>query len=157
MTLKRKARPLASALIVGVAALFTSGAALAADLTVGIDQTRPVRLSSPVSTLSIGNPAIADVSMQNGNVMFVIGKTFGNTNIIGLDAKGDTVLDLIIHVTEPGNGNVTVFRGTQQVSYNCAPNCARVLMPGDSGDAFGALSSQFADKSGKGESASKGE
>jgi Flp pilus assembly secretin CpaC len=153
MMLKRKARPLASALLAGVAALFTCGAAFAAELTVGIDQSRPVRLSSPVSTLSIGNPAIADVSVQSGNVMFVIGKSFGNTNVIGLDAKGDTVLDLIVHVTEPSSGSVTVFRGNQQTSYNCAPACARVLMPGDSPEAYSSLSSQFADKSGKGSSA----
>ena len=153
MMLKRRARPLASALIAGVAALFTTGAAFAAELSVGIDQTRPVRLSSPVSTLSIGNPAIADVSVQSGNVMFVVGKSFGHTNVVGLDAKGDTVLDLVVHVTDPGSGNVTVFRGNQQVSYNCAPDCTRVLMPGDSQEAFGALSSQFADKSGKASSA----
>jgi hypothetical protein len=152
MTLKRKARPLAAAVIAGVAALLATGAALAADISVGIDQTRPVRLSNPVSTLSIGNPAIADVSVQNGNVMFVVGKSFGHTNVIGLDAKGDTVLDLIVHVTEPGSGGVTVFRGNQQVSYNCAPSCARVLMPGDSSEAYSALSGQFADKASKGAS-----
>jgi hypothetical protein len=153
MILKRKAHPLATAVIAGIAALLTSGAALAADVTVGIDQTRPVRLSNPLTTISIGNPAIADVSVQNGNVMFVVGKTFGHTNVIGLDAKGDTVLDLIVHVTDPGHGNVTVYRGNQQVSYNCAPDCSRTLMPGDSPDAFSTLSGQFAAKSGQGESA----
>jgi Flp pilus assembly secretin CpaC len=152
MTLKRKARPFAAAVIAGVAALLTTGAALAAELTVGIDQTRPVRLSNPVSTLSIGNPAIADVNIQSGNVMFVVGKSFGHTNVIGLDNKGDTVLDLVIHVTEPGSGSVTVYRGNQQVSYNCAPACARVLMPGDSSEAYSALSSQFSDKVSKGAS-----
>lgn len=152
MTLKVRARLRALAAIAGGAALFVTGPALSAELTVGIDQTRPVRLSNPLSTIAIGNPAIADVNIQNGNVMFVVGKSFGHTNVVGLDANGDTVLDLIVHVTESGPGSVTVHRGSEQVSYNCAPACARVLMPGDSPEAYNALSSQFSDKASKGRS-----
>lgn len=129
----------------GIALLLSVGAAFASDLTVGIDQTRTVRLTSPITTISVGNPAIADVSLENGT-MFVLGRSFGRTNILGLDAKGDTVLDLNVSVTQPNEGNVTVYRGTRQASYNCAPNCERALMPGDGKDEYDQLSNQVSNK-----------
>ncbi len=142
MRINSKARLLAS---VGFAILFAAGAASAAELSVGIDQSRMVRLTAPISTISVGNPAIADVSLENG-IMFVLGKTFGQTNVLALDSKGDTVLDLEVSVTKSDSGSLTVYRGTRQVSYNCAPTCERSLVPGDDSDNYNTLSGQITNK-----------
>ena len=127
-------------------------APLPTQMTVSIDQTRTLDLDRSVSTLSVGNPSIADVSIQNGNHLFLLGKSFGRTNVVALDPSGKTVLDMTVFVTSAGS--VTVYKGNRQLTYNCAPNCERALMPGDSKDDFEALSGQINTKSGLGTTAS---
>lgn len=124
-------------------------APLPKELSVTIDQTRTLELDKSVSTVSVGNPAIADVSLQS-NRLFLIGKTFGRTNVVALNANGETVLDMMVFVTSTGGGSVTVYKGNRQVTYNCAPNCDRALMPGDSKDDFDMISGQNSTKTGFG-------
>ena len=120
-------------------------------ISLAIDQTRILELDGPVSTLSVGNPSIADVSIQNGNHLFLLGKSFGRTNVVTLDQAGNTVLDMTVFVTSVGS--VTVYKGNRQLTYNCAPNCERALMPGDSKEDFDMLSGQITTKTGMGTSA----
>ena len=65
----------------------------AADLVVRYDQSQLIRLPRPVSDVIIGNPSIADVTVQGGNLLVVTGKTFGITNIIALDAQRNVIQD----------------------------------------------------------------
>jgi len=118
--------------------------------TVAIDQTQTLQLDRPISTLSIGNPSIADVNIQNGNRIFVLGKSFGRTNVLALDSTGETILDMTVFVTAPSGNSVTVYKGGRQLSYNCTPKCERTLMPGDAKDEFEALSNQFNQKASMG-------
>ena len=52
------------------------------DLIVKYDQSHLLRLPRPAAEIIIGNPAIADISVQFGNLLVITGKTFGITNII---------------------------------------------------------------------------
>jgi Flp pilus assembly secretin CpaC len=124
---------------------------------IAIDQTQTLQLDRAITTLSIGNPSIADVNIQNGNRLFLLGKSFGRTNILGLDSAGKTVIDMTIFVTASNSGSVTVYKGNKQVTYNCAPKCERALMPGDSKDEFDALSGQISQKASMGGGARGGE
>src|SRR5215469_1865601 len=47
-----------------------------------IDQARLVSFSKPVKTVFVGNPTIVDVSMIDTQHAFLLGKTFGVTNMI---------------------------------------------------------------------------
>ena len=47
----------------------------------------------PGAEVIIGNPSIADVTIQGGNLLVVTGKTFGVTNIIALDAQRNVIQD----------------------------------------------------------------
>src|SRR6185295_6796638 len=52
-------------------------AAVAADdLIVKYDQSQLLRLPRPASEIIIGNPAIADIAIQSGNLLVVTGKSF---------------------------------------------------------------------------------
>ena len=78
---------LAGAAMLMVATSYPSTASAAEDLIVNYDQSQLVRLPRPAAEIIIGNPAIADVNVQNGNLLVVTGKTFGITNLIVLDAQ----------------------------------------------------------------------
>src|SRR5882724_6723787 len=51
---------------------------------VTVDQARLVSFPAPVKTVYVGNPWIADISMVDSEHAFVLGKTFGVTNLIAL-------------------------------------------------------------------------
>jgi Flp pilus assembly secretin CpaC len=65
----------------------------AGDLVVRYDQSQLLRLPRPATEIIIGNPSIADISLQGGNLLVVTGKTFGITNVIALDADRNVIQD----------------------------------------------------------------
>src|SRR6185437_15965127 len=101
---------------------------------------------APVATVYVGNPSIADVTMIDARHAFVQGKGYGRTNIMALNH--DNVMIFNTHVTVTGNaggGTVTLNRGSQRVTLNCAGGrCEPTPMPGDSKDAFEGTSNQVA-------------
>ena len=129
-----------------VAMLVAAGSASASDLSVGLDQMRTLHVEQPISTLSIGNPAIADINVRDGQTLFVLGKSFGRTNVLAFDSKGQTILDMTVLVTSPSNGAVTVYRGSKQTSYDCSKDCQRSLVPGDDSEQFEKLQGQISSK-----------
>lgn len=100
-------------------------------VTVAADQARLVRLPAGAQTVIVGNPAIADVSMQRNGILVVTGKSFGTTNLIALDASGNVLAESLIQVEEPASTVVTVLRGTARESLSCTPNCQPMLTLGD--------------------------
>ena len=99
-----------------IAALLAIGAdqcATAAnnDVEVIIDQATLVRLDRPAAEIVVGNPSIADVSVQSGKVLVVTGKSFGETNLIVMDADGKVVVNRRLIVQEPRTGFVTMYQG----------------------------------------------
>ncbi len=103
----------------------------------------------PVSTIVVGNPLIADVTLQNGGVLVVTGKGYGATNFIAMDRSGEILVDRLIQVEGPTDQLVTVYRGVDRETYSCMPICQRRVTLGD-GDSYfksvmdqaGSLSSQ---------------
>ena len=70
-----------------------------------------IKLPERASTVVIGNPLIADVSMQSGGVMVVNGKGYGVTNLIALDRNGATLMEKQVSVKGPYANTVVVYRG----------------------------------------------
>jgi hypothetical protein len=129
-----------AALVMGtmivLAALILSGKAKAADLVVAYDQSQLLRLPRAVSSVIIGNPSIADVAIQGGNLLVVTGKTFGVTNIIALDEERNIIQDQRIVVTRDEVRIVNLTKGGLRQSYSCTPNCSPTLTIGDDKDYF---------------------
>jgi hypothetical protein len=137
------------------AAALMSTPALANDLTVTIDQTKMVQLSAQASTIVVGNPSIADVSMQDGDTALVTGKSFGTTNIIAIDGEGRQVANVRVVVAANSDRTVTLMRGNQQVTLSCAPRCAPAPVPGDAADTFSSVMDQAKAKAGLGSGSAK--
>jgi Flp pilus assembly secretin CpaC len=83
------------------------------------------------STIIIGNPIVADVTMlKRNNQMILTGKGFGETNLIALDQSGAAVGESIVRVVAPKT-NLVVQRGLERQSYSCAPRCEPTVQLGD--------------------------
>ena len=123
-------RATAAAMLAATFAVAT-GPAKAEDLIVKYDQSQLLRLPRPASEIIIGNPAIADISVQAGNLLVITGKTFGITNIIALDAERNVIQDQRVLVKRDEAKVVNLQRGTQRQSYNCTPQCNPSITIGD--------------------------
>lgn len=112
-------------------------AAIAADsLTVNIDQAQVLRLPDRAATLVLGNPLIADVSLQKGGILVLTGKSYGATNLLMLDRAGNTVGEKVIQVLAPKDSTVIVFRQMERQTLSCTPQCEPRLTLGDAPGVF---------------------
>lgn len=114
--------------------------ARASDLVVHYDQSQLLRLPRPVAEVIIGNPSIADVAVQGGNLLVVTGKTFGITNIIALDGERNVIQDQRVVVQRDEQRTVNLHRGASRNSYSCTPNCSPSLVIGDDKEYFETIS-----------------
>ena len=111
-------------------------------LTVMIDHAKVVKLPERTQTVIVGNPIIADVTVQRNGIMVVTGKSYGVTNLIALDGAGTLLSESLISVQAPTESLVTVQRGLERESYSCTPNCQPSLLLGDANKYFGEVGGQ---------------
>jgi hypothetical protein len=134
------------------AAIWTSSPAGAADevVSVNVDQAQLLTLPERVATIIIGNPLIADATVQSGGVLVVTGKGYGTTNLLALDRNGRVLMSRMVEVHSAGTADiVTVYKGIERESYSCAPNCERRITLGDSPNFFNATLSQSGARNGQ--------
>lgn len=127
---QRSIRPTvrAAALLVAI----VPAPAWAADtMVVMLDQATITKLPERVSTLVIGNPLIADVSVQAGGLLVITGKGYGSTNMIALDRSGAVLAERKIEVVGAQDRIVVVYRGVNRESYSCMPSCEPRITLGD--------------------------
>lgn len=130
-----KAFVLRSALALVCVTGATTGPVFADNISVVLDQARIVRMPEKVATIVIGNPQVADGSLQAGGLLVVTGKGYGRTNIIALDNRGAVLSEHSINVGAPKEG-LTVWRGVNRETWSCAPRCERSMMLGDANEYF---------------------
>lgn len=137
-------------LAVAVAAVVGAAPAQADTLSINVDQAQIMRLPEKIATIVIGNPLIADATLQSGGVLVVTGKGYGATNLLALDRSGRVVMEKTIQVLGAGTGDiVTVFKGVERESYSCAPNCERRITLGDSPGFFNATLTESGARNGQ--------
>jgi hypothetical protein len=132
---------------IGIAA--TTAPARAADISVVLDQAKLEKLPERASTIVVGNPLIADASVQAGGLLVVTGKGYGVTNVLALDRAGNLLMEKTIEVRGPGPNVVVVYRGIERESYSCAPICERRITLGDSQAYFDAALGQTGSRTGQ--------
>ena len=153
---RRRGRATLVAGLVSVLVIATAGVGKAEDdLIVKYDQSQLLRLPRPAAEIIIGNPAIADVSVQSGNLLVVTGKTFGITNIIALDADRNVIQDQRVLVKRDEGKVVNLQRGTERQSYNCTPQCNPSIVIGDEPKYFEAIRNASQNKIGFSERAAE--
>lgn len=113
------------------------------EVDVALDLAQVVRVPVETQMLVIGNPAVADASVQANGVLIITGKSYGRTNVLVLDGEGETVREMMVNVGGRRNGTVTVHRGVQRETYSCTPNCEQTITPGDTGQFFDTASTQL--------------
>jgi len=125
-------------------------------IAVYVDQAKLVKLPAKVSTIVVGNPLIADVTLQSGGIIVVTGKGYGATNFIAMDRNGEVLVDRQIQVEGPTDQLVTVYRGVERESYSCMPICQRRVTLGDGENYFKAAIDQAGSLSGQAAGAASG-
>ena len=114
------------------------------DVALALDEVHTLTFKSPIATVYVGNPAIADVTMIDARHAFVQGKGFGRTNIVALNSDNVQVFNTHVTVTGgEGSGTVTLNRGAQRITLNCAGGrCEPTPTLGDDQKVYDAESQQ---------------
>ncbi|MGA8819800.1 MAG: pilus assembly protein N-terminal domain-containing protein [Xanthobacteraceae bacterium] len=124
---------LAAALALPIAA---SPARAASQIVVHLDQARIIKLPERAVTVVIGNPLIADLTLQHNGLAVITGKGYGATNVVVLDKDGGVLAEHDIEVQGPTDPTVVVYRGVDRETYSCTPDCSRRITLGDMPDFF---------------------
>jgi hypothetical protein len=124
------------------------GPVSAADIDVIIDQAKLVKVPEKAATIVLGNPLIADATIQSGGLMVITGKGYGVTNIIALDRGGKVLMDGSIEVRGPRGDVVVVYKGIKRETYACAPFCEKRITLGDDPEYFDAVIGQTVSRAG---------
>lgn len=115
-------RMLAGLVIAGTAAISASSA-FAEGISVLVNQAKIVKLSGNADTIIVGNPEIADASVQDASTLILTGKGFGVTNLVVIDQNGSTIVDEQITVSRQSVNSVRVYRRANVQTLSCTPVC----------------------------------
>jgi hypothetical protein len=131
---------LAAAALLAATPAFAAGDSVA----LALDEVHTLTFKTPVATVYVGNPTIADVTMLDARHAFVQGKGYGRTNIVALNRDNQQVFNANIAVVGAHDGStVTLNRGAQRITLTCAGGrCEPTPTPGDDQKAFDSASSQ---------------
>jgi hypothetical protein len=117
------------ALIAGLAAILLAGPAHPATasptqaLRVAVNKAEVVTLGETPAVALVANPKIADIVVEQGRLIFVIGKTAGETRLYVYGAGGRPLVERDVVVVPEADHAVTVIRDTISTDYSCAPRC----------------------------------
>ena len=101
-------------------------------IVVHLDQAKVMDLPDKTSTVIVGNPIVADVTMlKRNNKVVLTGKGYGETNLIALDSAGNSLGESLVRVSGGFDG-VIVQRGMDRQSLHCSPRCQPTVNLGDS-------------------------
>ena len=118
-------------------------------VAVTLDQAKLVKLPAEATTIIVGNPTIADVTvLKNTNLIDITGKGFGQTNFIAIDAHGTVILEKQIRVL-PMRAVLVLQNGGSRTSYSCNPDCMPTFQLGDDNDYFAKIGGQITIRNGQ--------
>jgi hypothetical protein len=118
-------------LAISLFAAVLTAPAHAAPIAVELDRATLVKLPERTATVVVGNPLIADLSIQPNGLAVVTGKGFGATNFIVLDKDGVVLAEHTVEVVGQVDPTVVVYRGIARETYSCTPECSRRITLGD--------------------------
>lgn len=110
-----------SVLLTGLAGATTALAD--AGINILMNQAKILKLSRPADTIIIGNPQIADASVQDSSTIILTGKGFGVTNLVVIDTDGMPLLDEQVIVSRGTANSVRVYRRAAVQTLSCTPYC----------------------------------
>ena len=120
MTAMKSSFLLAALLVVPA---FLLPAKAGAGIEVTMNQAKIVKLTRPADTIVVGNPAIADASVQDASTIVLTGKGFGVTNRVVLDQEGSPIIDEQVTVVRQDASSVRIYRRASVQTMSCTPYC----------------------------------
>jgi hypothetical protein len=129
-----------------VFATFAAQAPAQEPIRVALDQATIMKLPERAATVVIGDPLIADLSLQPGGIAVVTGKGYGATNVVVMDRGGAVLLEKNVVVAGPPDHVVFVYRGAVRNTYSCTPECSPRITLGDDYDYFDKTMGQSASR-----------
>ncbi len=126
----------------GAAGAQELAAATVQPIVIMVNHAKVMRIARPADTVIIGNPAIADATIKDDRTLIITGRSFGTTNLIVLDAAGQPIADETLTV-QAQDGQLTVFRRANRMTYSCTPICQATLNVGDAAAAFDTINGQI--------------
>ncbi|KAB2876984.1 MAG: pilus assembly protein CpaC [Bauldia sp.] len=120
-----------------------------------IDRAKVMRVSRPADIVIIGNPAIADATIQDSQTLIITGRSFGTTNLIVLDSGGQAIADEIVRVSSANDDVVTIYKRAARETLSCTPDCSPTATIGDTAATFDTVSGQVESYSGLTDAASQ--
>jgi Flp pilus assembly secretin CpaC len=131
--------------VAGLASLAASTAAPAAadPISVVVDRAKVLRISQPADVVIIGNPAIADATIQDSRTLIITGHSYGTTNLIVLDKQGQQIAGDLVTVVPSDDQVVTIYRRDKRQTLSCTPDCSPVMTLGDDATDFNAANAQI--------------
>ncbi|MBT3493728.1 MAG: hypothetical protein HOA08_22540 [Rhodospirillaceae bacterium] len=114
-------------------AVETGQAGTADVFAIEIGKAQLIQLSATPDVIMLGNPAVADVVVEDNGLLFLLGREPGETNMLILDDTGKVVISAAIVVGPMKKRRVTVDRGPQAFTLSCNPRCVPVATPQGSG------------------------
>ena len=139
--MKRTALILALAVAAVASAVpLTAAVAQNRPLTVEIDRSARIALRGAAASVIVGNPAIADVTVVDANTLYIVGKGYGVTEVVAVDAIGRPLFQNQVVVTGGSTGAVRVWRGGQMTEMACGGSCAPSIRSTGPGAAAPAVS-----------------
>ena len=127
-TLRTGLRRTLAVLVAGLS-LAASGAWAQDALSVQVGKAAKLTLSERPTVVVVGNPAVADIIVENSRLIFLMGLMPGETNLIVLDRNGDELISAPVVVTPSDARTVTVNRDVAEFTFSCNPRCAGVPTP----------------------------
>lgn len=134
------------AVFAGLAMATVPNASAGESVVVTIDRAKVLRISRPADTIIIGNPSIADATIQDPQTLVLTGRSFGVTNIVILDADGEPIVDETIVVQGHETNTVRIYRRAVRETLACSPVCEPTLTIGDNSESFVAAANQIKER-----------
>lgn len=107
-----------------MAAAFAGGPARAeGGIAILMNEAKIVKLARPADTIVVGNPEIADASVQDATTIILTGKGFGVTNLVVIDETGAPIVDEQIYVSRQDAKSVRIYRRAEVQTLSCTPLC----------------------------------
>ena len=132
-------------MLTALAAIAPGPAQAAQEIVLMADQSQIMKLPQPPATLVVGNPSIADVTID-GNSLFFHPRGYGLTNVLALDAKGRKLGDYLVRVIYDDSYSVSMYDPAGRQTYSCRRDCEPTLRIGDERNFFTDYTTQASGK-----------
>jgi Flp pilus assembly secretin CpaC len=88
-----------------------------------MNEAKIVRLTRAADTVIVGNPEIADATVQDSKTIVLTGKGFGTTNLIIIDRNGNEVVHEKVFVARNTDKTMRVYNESGVQTFFCSPAC----------------------------------